>query len=47
LDHLEAAFEDLRAILDDSLALINRLRELEIDRRAKAKRKKKRTVSRP
>ena len=34
LDRLEAAFVDLKAILDDPLQLINRLRELEIERRA-------------
>jgi hypothetical protein len=33
LDRLEAAFDKLQAVLDDSLALIDRLRELEVKRR--------------
>jgi hypothetical protein len=35
LTQLEASFRDLKAILDDPLQLIDRLRELELQRRAK------------
>lgn len=35
LDRLEADFLELRTILDDPIQLIDRLRELELQRRAK------------